>query len=120
MQTFKEFFRVNEDFNLDDKPSREDADKIQRLVRLVKDINNRVDRVQSELEQHDFSREEAEILKSEIATLARDLESTRLPPDAEGMAGTGYTALSGLKFNDEQVQNTVREAAEILMSIIKS
>lgn len=126
MQTFSNYFhKVSEDHP--DETPREPAGelppkvagaKVRELIGLVNSINKAVDKVQADIEQHEFSREEAEILKSRISALARDLEGTRLPPEAHGAAGSAYTALSGMNF-PEHVEHVMKEAVELLKNILK-
>tara|TARA_A100001011_G_scaffold384206_1_gene456527 strand:+ start:1059 stop:1442 length:384 start_codon:yes stop_codon:yes gene_type:complete len=126
MQTFSNYFRKLSEDHPDETPrqpmgalSKQQAgDKVQQLIALVDGINARVDRVQSEIESHDFTPEEAEALKERIAALARDLEGTRLPPEAEKLAGTTTTTLSGLNY-PESVQHIMKEAVGILKNILK-
>ena len=125
MQTFSKYFnKVEEDIEdiprgqVRELPGSVAKSKVAELINIVDAINNAVDKVQHDIEQTEFSAQEAEMLKDRIAALARDLEGTRLPPDAEGLAGAATTALSGMEF-PESVQHIMKEAAELLKSIIQ-
>ena len=126
MESFNNYFhRANEEsedgygpMGLKPELGRRQAKvKVNQLIGLVKGINDKFRRVKGEVEQTEFSREEAMILKSQLAQLAKDLEGTRLPPEAHGLAGTATTALSGLQFNDS-VAPIMKEAILILRNII--
>lgn len=125
MQTFSKYFnKVSEDVEevpraqVRELPPNLAKSKVAELVGIVDAINRAVDKVQKDIEQTEFTEDEANVLKDRIAALARDLEGTRLPPDAEGLAGSATTALSGMKF-PESVQHIMKEAAELLKSIIQ-
>lgn len=126
MQTFSKYFNTVSEDHPDETPrspagelpKRVAGAKVKELINLVNSINNAVDKVQADIEQSDFSREEAELLKDRISALARDLEGTRLPPEAHGAAGSAYTALSGMNF-PEHVEHIMKEAVALLKSVIK-
>ena len=126
MQTFSNYFhKVSEDHPDEtprspagELPKKVAGAKVKELINIVDSINKAVDKVQHDIEQTNFSREEAEVLKDRISALARDLEGTRLPPEAHGVAGSAYTALSGMKF-PEHVEQVMREAVGLLKGIIE-
>ena len=130
METFKEFYSSNTT-TVEENPDteirspvpelgrRESKMKAAQLINLVDGIQSAVDKVQADLQQTEFSPEEVALLHKRIATLARDLEGTRLPPEAEGKAAAGYSALSKLNF-PESVQPLVSEALELLKDIISA
>ena len=126
MESFNNYFhQVNEEpedgygpMGLKPELGRKQAKiKVNQLIQLVKNINDKFSRVKGEVEQTEFSREDAVVLKKQLAQLAKDLEGTRIPPEAHGLAGTTTTALSGLQFNDS-VAPIMKEAIQILRSII--
>jgi hypothetical protein len=126
MESFNNFFhRANEKSEDDYGPmglkpelgKRQAKLKVNQLIGIVKNINDKFRKVKGEMEQTEFSREEAVILKRQLAQLAKDLEGTRLPPEAHGLAGTATTALSGLQFNDS-VAPIMKEAIQFLRTII--
>lgn len=126
MESFNNYFQRTQEDASDDygpmglKPElgrRQAKMKVNQLIGLVRGINDKFRKVKGEIDQTEFSREEAEALKKQLAQLAKDLEGTRLPPEAHGLAGSTTTALSGLQFNDS-VAPIMKEAIQILNSII--
>jgi len=120
MQTFSNYFnKVSEDIeyaprgSVRELPKPIAQSKVAELINIVDSINKAVDKVQHDIEQTEFTEQEAAVLKGRIAALARDLEGTRLPPDAEGLAGAATTTLSGMNF-PESVQHIMKEVVHLL------
>ena len=126
MQTFKGYYHENHHLNEgphDDRvepqgqlPRREASVKVRQLLDLVNGIQRAVDAAQETLAQQEFTPEEVGILQNRISALAKDLEGTDLPPEAEGKAAAGYSALSGIQF-PESFQPMVKEALQLFEDI---
>jgi hypothetical protein len=126
MQSFKGYYQGKQNINEgphDDfvapsgqLPRREASSKVKQLLDLVNGIQQAVDAAQETLANQEFSPDEVNILQQRIASLAKDLEGTHLPPEAEGKAAAGYSALSGMNF-PESVQPMVNEALQLLEDI---
>ena len=126
MQTFKGYYQENTHLNEDPHDDRVDPSpalprkvasvKVRQLLDLVNGIQRAVDAAQETLANQEFTPEEVDILQKRISALAKDLEGTELPPEAQGKAAAGYSALSGIQF-PESVQPLVNEALKIFEDI---
>tara|TARA_R110000772_G_scaffold239593_1_gene351653 strand:- start:515 stop:889 length:375 start_codon:yes stop_codon:yes gene_type:complete len=122
MQTFKQFFSEDDSTITYDKelPAQEAKGKVDELLALINQINRAIDTAQNEIESQTYTRSEAETLKQRIAALSKDLEGTRLPPEAEGQAGRGFTKLSKLHRDNTEYSTSIAEAIEIFKHIVSS